>query len=78
MNIGNLSKKELLTIIYTQVPDIQMYSAQPCYCMACKKDYPGNFLLFKDMEGNNKVIVPVKYLCDNCREKYENTLYDND
>jgi hypothetical protein len=69
MNISGLSKDELLSIIYMNIPDT-FYDAHPCYCMVCKKDYVGNFLLFKDNEGNNKTVIPIRYLCDDCREEY--------
>lgn len=57
-NIEDLSKQELLGLIYHLVPSTH-YKDHPCFCACCGDDYD------KEKEYDPK---PYWYLCDKCQD----------
>ena len=62
MKISELSKDELLGIIYNHLPDT-LFDIHPCFCALCGKDYNGATVI---VEGRS--VKAISYICDSCED----------
>ena len=60
-NIEELSKTELLGIIYNYIPDT-LFFKHPCYCVGCGKDYSGDLVDVHFKEGETRTVEPYIYM----------------
>ena len=60
IKIEDLSKNELLGLIYNHLPRT-LYDMHPVFCAACAKGYEGGLI-----EICGKIVVPYDYVCDDC------------
>lgn len=62
MKISELSKEELLGLIYTRLPNT-LYDLHPVYCVVCEKGYVGRKVVVVGRE-----VEPYAIICDDCNK----------
>lgn len=66
MKIDDLSKQELLSLIYHHLPNT-IYIDHPCYCAVCSKGYKES-KAGPRTTPRGSIIEPLTIICDECEE----------